>query len=77
MLDHAPCLDTHTDKGVSDGYLEPHPVPHLQTRLWARHGLSDRCHVAVDGEVEVIEAWERTKDALSQELNHILLLELK
>lgn len=47
----------HTDKGISDGYLEPHPIPHLQARLRAGHGLSDRCHVGVDGEVEVIESW--------------------
>lgn len=62
MPDHVLCFDRHTDKGVSDGYLEPHPVPHLQTGLWARHGLSNCCHVAVDGEVEVIEPWERSED---------------
>ena len=59
MLAHALCFHRRTDEGVSDGYLEPHPVPHLQTRLWAGHGLSDCCHVAVDGEVEVIESWEK------------------
>lgn len=60
---HALCGHRHTDEGVSDGYLQPHPVPHLQTRLWAGHGLGNRCHVAVDGEVEVIESWERSEDA--------------
>lgn len=54
--------DRRTNKGISNGDLEPHPVPHLKTWLWAGHGLSDCCHVAVDGEVEVIESWERSQD---------------
>lgn len=62
MLDRGLCSHRHTNKGVGDGYLEPHPVPHFQTWLWAGHGLSNCCHVAVDGEVEVIESWERSGD---------------
>lgn len=63
MQDH----DRHTDEGIRNGNLEPHPVPHLQTGLWTGHGLSNRCHVAVDGEVKVIESWERSEDMLSKE----------
>lgn len=47
----------HTDKGISDGYLQPHPVSHLQTGLWAGHCLGNSCHVSVDGKVEVIESY--------------------
>lgn len=70
-------FDRRTDEGICDGYLEPHPIPHLQTWLRGGHGLSNRSHVAVDGEVKVIESWKRGEDMLSRELNHILLSELK
>lgn len=56
-----PCFDRHTDKGICDCNLEPHPVSHLQTRLRTGHGLSNSCHITVNGEVEVIKSWENIK----------------
>lgn len=45
-----------TDESVRDGDLQPHAVPDLEARLRGGHGFDDGGHVAVDGQVKVVQA---------------------
>ena len=48
-----------TYKCVGYCYFKPHSITDFQPWVWLSHGLDNRCHVCVDGKIQVVKSYEK------------------